>query len=225
MGRSGKNFLSLLDNDKVKIFCAFDKDYNPNRAKIYHQNLFSDFLQESKTCVFMDQIHSNIVEDFDENFSNFSCDGLFSTQKELALCVLSADCLPLLLWHEKGVIAALHSGRKGSFENILKVCVEKISKKFPDLERENFHLFIAPGICGQNYALSGEVLKEAKAKFKDFVKEDKLDLKALVKFQAKELGIRKINTLDICTFEDEKFFSYRRNQTPKRFVSGIVLKA
>ncbi|EGD3118959.1 laccase, partial [Campylobacter jejuni] len=27
MGRSGKNFLSLLENDKVGIFCAFDKDY------------------------------------------------------------------------------------------------------------------------------------------------------------------------------------------------------
>ncbi|EAI4972053.1 laccase, partial [Campylobacter jejuni] len=26
MGRSGKNFLSLLENDKVGIFCAFDKD-------------------------------------------------------------------------------------------------------------------------------------------------------------------------------------------------------
>ncbi|EDP6264159.1 laccase, partial [Campylobacter jejuni] len=25
MGRSGKNFLSLLENDKVGIFCAFDK--------------------------------------------------------------------------------------------------------------------------------------------------------------------------------------------------------
>ncbi|EGC5000189.1 laccase, partial [Campylobacter jejuni] len=26
MGRSRKNFLSLLENDKVGIFCAFDKD-------------------------------------------------------------------------------------------------------------------------------------------------------------------------------------------------------
>ncbi|EAL2224360.1 laccase, partial [Campylobacter jejuni] len=25
MGRSRKNFLSLLENDKVVIFCAFDK--------------------------------------------------------------------------------------------------------------------------------------------------------------------------------------------------------
>ncbi|EAI6940611.1 laccase, partial [Campylobacter jejuni] len=25
MGRSRKNFLSLLENDKVGIFCAFDK--------------------------------------------------------------------------------------------------------------------------------------------------------------------------------------------------------
>ncbi|ENK9571842.1 laccase, partial [Campylobacter jejuni] len=41
MGRSGKNFLSLLENDKVGIFCAFDKDYNVFRAKIHNENLFS----------------------------------------------------------------------------------------------------------------------------------------------------------------------------------------
>lgn len=41
MGRSRKNFLSLLENDKVGIFCAFDKDYNVFRAKIHNENLFS----------------------------------------------------------------------------------------------------------------------------------------------------------------------------------------
>ncbi|ECL9631150.1 laccase, partial [Campylobacter jejuni] len=40
MGRSRKNFLSLLENDKVVIFCAFDKDYNVFRAKVYSENLF-----------------------------------------------------------------------------------------------------------------------------------------------------------------------------------------
>lgn len=43
MGRSGKNFLSLLENDKVGIFCAFDKDYNVFRAKIHNENFIFSF--------------------------------------------------------------------------------------------------------------------------------------------------------------------------------------
>ncbi|EAJ9249180.1 hypothetical protein E7723_05305 [Campylobacter coli] len=126
MGRSGENCLSLLENQKVSVFCAYDKDYNIFRAKVHKENLFSHLgFKDIEKCVFMDQIHSNKVEIYDENLKNLSCDGLISIEKNTALCVLSADCLPLILWHESGIIAALHSGRKGSFENILKELSEQ----------------------------------------------------------------------------------------------------
>ncbi|RQD69303.1 laccase [Campylobacter hepaticus] len=225
MGRYRQNFLSLLDNEKVGIFCAYDKDYSSFRAKIYYENIFSHLgIKGIKHCVFMDQIHSNRVMVYDKNFDCFACDGLISREKNTALCVLSADCLPLILYHESGIIAALHSGRKGSFENILKVCLDKICLENLILDFNALHLFILPGICVKNYELSGEILEFAKQNFQAFIKENKLDLKALVKFQAKNLGIRHIQDCKICSFENEDFFSYRRNQTTKRFVSVIYLK-
>ena len=69
------------------------------------------------------------------------------------------------------------------------------------------------------------VLEFAKKEFKEFVQENKLDLKALVKFQAKNLGIRNIEDCGICSFDDESFFSYRRDKTLKRFVSVIYLRS
>lgn len=225
MGRSGENFLSILENDKISVFCAYDKDYNSYRAKVHQQNLFKGHCEYIKECVFMDQIHSNKVLNYDENFSDFSCDGLISTLKNTALCVLSADCLPLLLWNESGIIAALHSGRKGSFGNILKNCVDKIHSLYPHSYNHDFHLFIAAGICAKNYEIDGEVLEFARKNYKDFLEDKKLDLKALVKAQAKELGIKNIIDIGICSFENEKFFSYRRDKSTKRFVSAIVLKA
>lgn len=226
MGRSGKNFLSVLENEKISVFCAYDKDYNVFRAKIYDENLFSHLgFRNIQKCVFMNQIHSNEVRNYDENFSDFSCDGLISTQKNTALCVLSADCLPLLLWHESGIIAALHSGRKGSFENILKECVDKICLENSNLDKEKFHLFILPSICAKNYEIDGEVLDFARKNFKEFLEDKKLDLKALVKAQAHNLGIKNIKDCEICSFEDKDFFSYRRDKTTKRFVSVIYLKA
>ncbi|EFC32368.1 hypothetical protein C414_000260044 [Campylobacter jejuni subsp. jejuni 414] len=163
MGRSGENFLSLLENDKVSIFCAYDKDYNVFRAKDYNENLFFHLgFKDIKKCVFMDQIHSRKVVIYDENLKNLSCDGLVSKEKNIALCVLSADCLPLILYHESGIIAALHSGRKGSFENILKECMEQVATQNPHLDKMKFHLFILPGICAKNYEIDGEILKFAK---------------------------------------------------------------
>lgn len=225
MGRSGENFLSVLDNDKISVFCAYDKDYNVYRAKIHRENLFKDYCKDIKECVFMNQIHSNQVENYDENLSHFSCDGLISVRKNTALCVLSADCLPLLLWNESGVIAALHSGRKGSFGNILKNCVDKIHFLYPNSYHYDFHLFISAGICAKNYEIDGEVLEFALKNFKDFVRDKKLDLKALVKAQARELGIKNIIDIGICSFENKNFFSYRREKSTQRFASVIVLKA
>ncbi|EAJ6635104.1 laccase [Campylobacter coli] len=225
MGRSGENCLSLLKNQKVSVFCAYDKDYNIFRAKVHKENLFSHLgFKDIEKCVFMDQIHSNKVEIYDENLKNLSCDGLISIEKNTALCVLSADCLPLILWHESGVIAALYSGRKGSFENILKECVDKIYTKNPNLDMQKFHLFILPSICAKNYEIDGEILEFARVEFKDFLDERKLDLKALVKFQAQNLGIKNIIDSNICSFDDKTFYSYRRDKTLKRFVSVVYLK-
>lgn len=118
----------------------------------------------------------------------------------------------------------MHSGRKGSFENILKECVDQIVTKSPHLDKNKFHLFILPGICAKNYEIDGDILEFAKKEFKEFVQDNKLDLKALVKFQAQNLGIENIKDCGICSFDDESFFSYRRDKTPKRFVSVVYLK-
>ncbi|HEC1751956.1 TPA: peptidoglycan editing factor PgeF, partial [Campylobacter lari] len=176
-----------------------------------------------KKCVFLNQIHSNIITQYNKDF-HFNADGVISNEKNVALCILSADCLPLLLYDDKNkAIAALHSGRKGCFENILKEAVLKMQESF-NTQTKNLKLIISAGICAKNYEINGEVLNYSKEKFAPFLHKNKLDLKALVKFQAKELGVSDIFDINLCTFDDERFFSYRKDQTPKRIVSVIYLK-
>uniref|UniRef100_UPI0014947B9D laccase domain-containing protein n=1 Tax=Campylobacter coli TaxID=195 RepID=UPI0014947B9D len=81
-----------------------------------------------------------------------------------------------------------------------------------------------PSICAKNYEIDGEILEFARVEFKDFLDERKLDLKALVKFQAQNLGIKNIIDSNICSFDDKTFYSYRRDKTLKRFVSVVYLK-
>ena len=216
------NFLSLLDNEKCTAFCAYGADFMSFRGQIIEEKIFEKgFI---KRAIFMEQIHSNLIEYYTPNTAKYVCDGLISDEKGIALCVLSADCLPLLLWHKKGFIAALHSGRKGCFENILYQAVNAIKSRDESLENSDFTLLIAPSICGENYEVSGEILAYAKANFSDFVSENCVDLKALVRQQALELGIKDVRDCGVCTFDDERFFSYRRDKTAQRFVSVIVLK-
>lgn len=243
--------LSLLSTPKFEAFCVYNADFMGFRGRVVEENLFKEFNADISKCVFMQQFHSNIVRVFDESYEKDAhlreCDGLVCAQKGVALCVLSADCLPLLLYHPSGIIIALHSGRAGCFSNILAGGVSKAKELFKmrlntqesafssqnlfknalesEFKNEDFTLIIAPGICAQNYEISGEVLDYAKEHFKPFLEQNRLDLKALVKAQAKELGIKDIKDCEICSFEDERFYSYRRDKTPKRFVSVIYLKA
>ncbi|EAI8630084.1 peptidoglycan editing factor PgeF [Campylobacter lari] len=221
MATNRQDYITLLENDFAKAFVAFDQDYNIFRAKICN-NIFPRE-NSIKKCVFLNQIHSNIITQYNKNF-HFNADGIISNEKNIALCILSADCLPLLLYDDKNkTIAALHSGRKGCFENILKEAVLKMQESF-NTQTKNLKLIISAGICVKNYEINGEVLNHSKENFAHFLHENKLDLKALVKFQAKELGINDIFDINLCTFDDERFFSYRKNQTPKRIVSVIYLK-
>lgn len=222
MGASGKNRLSLLENEKCVAFCDFGRDFMGFRGKITGDIFDAKFI---KKCVFMSQIHSNLVEIYDEKREIYECDGLITNEKNIALCVLSADCLPLILWHKNGFIAALHSGRKGSFENILSEAIKAIKRRDESLKNEDFTLIIAPGICGKNYEISGEILAYARENFGKFLNEKNgLNLKGIIKNQAKNLGIKNVIDTEICTFDDTRFFSYRRDKTASRFVSVVLLK-
>lgn len=276
MGASGKNRLSLLENEQVLAFCEFGRDFMGFRGQITGDIFGINFI---KKCVFMEQIHSNLVQIYDAKCDFYECDGLVSDKKGIALCVLSADCLPLLLWHKKGFVAALHSGRKGSFENILKNAVGTVKSLDESVKNEDFTLIIAPGICAKNYEISGDILDFVRKNFSEFLEADldfgranfggildanlgeksmlnlsensssnlsknslpnlsknsplnlsenspknRLNLKALIKKQAENLGIKNVLDAGICTFEDTRFFSYRRDKTKARFVSVVVLK-
>ncbi|WP_139451602.1 peptidoglycan editing factor PgeF [Campylobacter armoricus] len=221
MATNRQNHITLLENNSIKAFIAFDQDYNIFRAKICN-NIFP-WEDSIKKCVFLNQIHSNIITHYKKDF-HFNADGIISDEKNVALCILSADCLPLLLYDDKKkTIAALHSGRKGCFENILKEAVLKMQESF-NTQTKNLKLIISAGICAKNYEINGEILDYSKENFASFLHENKLDLKALVKFQANNLGIKDIFDINLCTFDDKRFFSYRKDQSQKRIVSVIYLK-
>ena len=48
-------------------------------------------------------------------------DAVITNQKKLPIAVLTADCVPILLYdYKKNIIAAIHAGWKGAFKGIIK---------------------------------------------------------------------------------------------------------
>jgi polyphenol oxidase len=139
-------------------------------------------------------------------------DGMVVSWEEMMhpLAIKTADCLPILIEGEKGVVF-LHAGWRGLANGILSR--PEIKMVFPQ------RIFIGPSI----HVCCFEVSKDFKSNFPtslNFIeKDDKLylDLVAEAKDQIRKMfaGIL-ITSAPFCTCCSEKFHSYRRNKTPHR---------
>jgi len=159
-----------------------------------------------------------------------NCDALITNQKNVVLSVLTADCVPLLLYdREKNVIASVHAGWKGTKSKIVAKTVQKMVETFKTNPQD-----IIAGIAPSIGACCYEVGEEVAQHFFDVPntcvqRGDKymLDLPEVNKQQLLNIGVLESNIemSNICTAcEVERFFSYRKEEgCSGRFMSMIVL--
>ena len=78
---------------------------------------------KSKNLILMYQTHSNKVLEIKKNNckKRISADAMITRVKGLALGVVTADCVPILLYDKKSkFIGCIHAGWKGAISNIIK---------------------------------------------------------------------------------------------------------
>jgi YfiH family protein len=159
-----------------------------------------------------------------------NCDALITDIKGVMLAVLTADCVPILLYDkEKEVVAAIHAGWKGTKSNIAYKTVQKMTEHFGSNPKDII-AGIAPSIGSCCYEVSKDVADHFFAYPKSLTAlKDKymLDLPYLNKEQLIHAGLdeKNIEMSNICTAcEVEKYFSYRKEQgCSGRFMSMIGL--
>lgn len=175
----------------------------------------------------MNQIHSSHVSIVDKNSLHVTpkTDAIISTDRGVALCVVVADCNPILCFDvKKGVIAAVHAGRVGSYGEILKKTLLVMQKEFT-CKAQDLHVSIGPSIRACCYEVGEEVIEG----FENFTQRRDgkiyLDLLALNLAQLRDMEIREqnIEISPICTCCDTNYFSYRRENTSNRFCGVIHL--
>ena len=172
----------------------------------------------------MYQTHSNRVIVLNKNnkkLKNFYSDSIITGIKGYALGVVTADCVPIILYDNKNQsIGCIHAGWKGAFSGI----IEKTIKKFKKLNSKNKILAsIGPCIGQKSYEVDIDfykkfVLRSKRNKIYFFKKNNKKQLFNLRKYVNDKL-IRlnvKVDHVNHDTFrEKSRFFSYRRSQKLK----------
>lgn len=142
-------------------------------------------------------------------------DALFTTEPNLALSVITADCVPVLL-AGKHWLAAVHAGWRGLASGVLARTLEHATE-----DAANLTAWIGPAIGPCCYEVSQEVAEEVarvSGGLEEVVAPGKgerphLDLHAAARNQLRALGVdgERITSVADCTrCREEVLWSYRR---------------
>jgi len=155
-------------------------------------------------------------------------DALITDLPGVMLVIMTADCVPILLYDKKKkVVAAVHAGWKGTRSQIVYKTVQKMIDLFGS-DPEDILAGIAPSIGKCCYEVSEDVAKYF-FEFPDTLKRTNekymLDLPAVNHYQLLKAGLSESNIelSGVCTAcEVDSFFSYRKEQgCSGRFMSLI----
>ena len=188
---------------------------------------------DTKKLVLLKQTHSSNVIRINKNNlnKNLEADGMITSLNNVVLGILTADCAPIFIYDdEKRFVCSLHSGWKGSLNNICYKAV-KLLKKY-NINENKLNAIIGPCIGINNY----EVDKKFEKKFinKDFryskffrnknTIKSNFNLRGLINFQLRELGLKKIHNIKLDTYSDKNlFFSHRRATHKGKKTTGRLI--
>jgi polyphenol oxidase len=160
-------------------------------------------------------------------------DALITNEKMICIAVMSADCVPILLYDKRNkVLGAVHSGWKGTVARILEKTLQQMQSSFGTTGADVW-AGIGPSVSQDSYEVGEEVVSEVNRAFGKQNRllipqpgnKAKLDLWNANKIQLLEFGVNEpqIEISCLCTVKNNNhFFSARKGDTG-RFAAGIMM--
>lgn len=189
---------------------------------------------DPQRIVRMDQVHGTRftwVTSADGGTDIAQTDSLLSREGETFPSVVSADCLPVLLYDKtKKYVGVIHAGWKGVFHEIIKEAVGELLHQ--ESKAEDILVGIGPCILGCCYDITPDrsrLFQEKFTKWNDYISEREgkifLDLAILAKHQLTEMGIleENIDGGNICTVNNiSEFYSFRKEGEYAGRLMGVI---
>ncbi len=163
--------------------------------------------------------------------AGLKADAMVTTQPDLALAIMTADCQPVLFVDpDAAVIGAAHAGWKGALTGVLEATVDAMETLGG--RRKNISAVIGPSISQRAYEVGPEFLDQftdddlANARFFANGKNDRyhFDLTGYGLARLRSLGLHAASWIGHCTYSDpERFYSYRRSVHRKEADYGRLI--
>lgn len=170
--------------------------------------------------VYLNQVHGVKVHNYSsgEKITNMDGDGIVTNKKNTIIGVFTADCVPVILADEaSGVISAIHSGWKGTLNNITGEGVRNMVNTY-GCKPENIKAFIGPHNKSCCYEVSEELIDTFKTSeiFKgQKINEGRyLNMQKCIEIELMKAGVIQDNIIstNLCTYcsEERMLYSYRK---------------
>jgi copper oxidase (laccase) domain-containing protein len=210
-------FVSLKSDGNMSVNWGDEQEVLGNRKR------FLDRMGvDVNKCVFASLVHGRtmvMVDELNLNGKYVEADGFTTGEKGLWLCMVVADCIPLVIWDDKQV-GLVHVSRHN-----LDILSEIITRFGKDLGA-----WIGPSIKKESYVFENrDSLDGSWDKFIEKWEDGwHIDLVGRVRQVVYDLGIRNIEESEIDTGKDLNYFSHYRSgrtgETEGRFmvVVGLV---
>lgn len=183
-----------------------------------NRKIVAGFLSKKSDFVSVEQIHGKGIYRINGSESghlkDVHADAIISEFTDVAIGVLTADCVPLILVGESGKIAAVHAGWKGLYSGIICETLKEFSVG-EDIKKIKAFAGPAIGVCC--YQVGKEVAEVFEEAYPESIIEKGesifLDLKEIAKVQLIESGLQRENIYispDCTSCLSNIYFSYRR---------------
>lgn len=162
-------------------------------------------------------------------------DALVTDQPGVTVAVRTADCVPVLVYdRRRRAVAAIHAGWRGAVAGIVPKTIQLMVSRFA-IDATDLRVSIGPSAGPCCYEVDEAVLaplRSGRSDWPSLLRDDRgtkarLDLKALVRRQTAQIGIRleHITSVNLCTIcHSDLFYSYRREgRVNGTMLSGITL--
>lgn len=213
-----ERFLKYNISDKVEAFSTMvgaELPYCVVQPHQIHGDKLAIILDKNTTCDELEGI-----------------DALITPIKNYPIAVRTADCVPILLYDPvKEVVAAIHSGWKGTASKITRKVVNELHKLF-DVNPSNLLAVIGPSISIDAFQVGEEVVESL---YKEGFPMDivhkyygpknelnvfsghHIDLWEANKWLLEESGVKTENIIvsGVCTYYNKDFHSARREKNNK----------
>ena len=220
--------VSRVPFDSLNV--SFSTGDDPDHV-IENRSRIRQTLDAESVPVYINQVHGDRTVEVDAAFDRGGnrppeADAMMTGQPQRLLVIQVADCQSVMLYDPvKKAAANVHAGWRGSIQNIVGKCIDRMAARFQTRPKD-----IIAGV--------GPSLGPCCAEFINYEKEIPLhlhtyrtqkdgvlfDFRKMSADQMVQKGVRAANIelMDICTkCRPDLFFSYRRERVTGRFASAI----